>query len=45
MGSNDITIYLCHECQAKRGSIEKASCNVVDVFSVLKPGQERKLIV
>lgn len=48
MGSNEVTMCLWHECQAKRGSTEIASCiwKYVDgEFSVLQPGQERKLIV
>lgn len=48
MGSNDVTMCLWHECQAKRGSTEIASCilkYVVDRFTIMQPGEQRKLII
>lgn len=48
MESNEVTTCLWQEHQTKRGSTEIASCilkYVVDRFSVLQPGQERKLTV
>lgn len=48
MGENIATMHLWHECIAKRGSVEVASCMfhyVTNKFKKLAPSEERSLIV